>query len=746
MPPDRVALITNFVPPYRIPVFEELARRVGDLRIFISTAMEPDRPWRAEFGGLRVEVQRNVTLNGLWRHPRGFREPLCIHVPYDTLWRLFRTRPRVVISAEMGLRTLQAVFYRLLRPRSKLLVWATVSEHTEQGRGAWRSRLRRFLLRHADGVLVNGESGARYISRVGVDDSRVFRVPYTTDVELFGRMSGPRAQSERRRLFYVGRLSERKGLVPFVETLREWADRNRERFVELWLTGDGPQRARLEKMELPRNLRLRFCGNVDYADLPALYAQAGIFVFPTLADEWGVVVNEALASGLPVLGSAYSQAVEELVRDGVNGWVFCPDRAEDAFRAVDRALNASPDELEAMGRAACASVSGLTPAAVAGKIADAVDEVSRGATSLPKLAILTNIAAPYRLPVYRQLARRFRLAVFTSGTESNRAHWPDAAGDEALAVRRSWGLTLERTERRNRGVYNQRFFHITPGYLVDLLRLRPDAIVTNEIGFRTAVALLYGAVSRKPVWVWWGGTPHTESRLGLLRRLVRRLLVRRVPRWISYGRSSTEYLLGVGVERHRILQIQNCVDERLYREAGHPKPQLRPQPVLLCVCQMVGLKGVDRLLRAAAKLRLQGHEFSLLLIGDGPERAALERTSRGLGLEHVHFAGAVPGERMPAIYRSADCLVFPTLGDVWGLVVNEAIWSGLPVLCSRYAGCAAELLTEENLFDPLDENDFTAALRRAVRGEIPRSDPARLKPYREITEMIERDIEEVLAR
>ena len=55
-----------------------------------------------------------------------------------------------------------------------------------------------------------------------------------------------------------------------------------------------------------------------------VYAKASLFAFPTLADEWGVVVNEAMAAGLPVLGSIYSQAVEELVEDGVSGWVFRP--------------------------------------------------------------------------------------------------------------------------------------------------------------------------------------------------------------------------------------------------------------------------------------------------------------------------------------------------------------------------------------------------------------------------------------
>jgi glycosyltransferase involved in cell wall biosynthesis len=79
---------------------------------------------------------------------------------------------------------------------------------------------------------------------------------------------------------------------------------------------------------------------------------------------------------------------------------------------------------------------------------------------------------------------------------------------------------------------------------------------------------------------------------------------------------------------------------------------------------------------------------------------------------------------MRAVYASADALVFPTLEDVWGLVANEAILCGLPVLCSRYAGCAVELFPPESVFDPLNPTDFAAKLRGMVRGEIQAVDPS----------------------
>jgi glycosyltransferase involved in cell wall biosynthesis len=325
-------------------------------------------------------------------------------------------------------------------------------------------------------------------------------------------------------------------------------------------------------------------------------------------------------------------------------------------------------------------------------------------------------------------------------------------------------------------VYDERYLHLPVGQLIDLLRTRPDAILSVEMGLRTALALLYGTLTRTPVWVWWGGTLHTERDLDRARRLVRAVISRWAKRWISYGASSTEYLLSLGVPRDRILQIQNCVDETLFtahvrpgavetaaaggsagtrpgaRSAGAVRPTrsaaadepVAPRPVFLHVGQLIGRKGVDALLDAAAIVQREGRSFSLLLVGDGPEREALEARAAALGLRNVHFRPGRPPAEMPAVYRSGDFLVFPTRADVWGLVVNEALWSGVPVLASIHAGCAAELLPPEQLFDPDDPADLAAALHAALDGRVGPPDTSRLMRCAEVGDLIADEIEGAL--
>jgi hypothetical protein len=256
-----------------------------------------------------------------------------------------------------------------------VVAWAPLSELTEQSRGRFRELLRRWLLRRVDAVIVTSESGARYIRKFGFRDAAIFRVPHSTDGGAFA--ASTRAPSpvrfSNRSLLYVGQLIERKAVSAFLSALSHWAEANRAESLEFRIVGDGPLRGALESQPVPPNLSVRFWGNVAYSDLPSYYARAGILVFPTLVDEWGLVVNEAMAAGLPVLGSLNSQAVEEMVEDGRTGWTFRPDRPEEILAALNRALSTPVDELGLM-RARCRErARDFTPEVAAGRMLAAIE-------------------------------------------------------------------------------------------------------------------------------------------------------------------------------------------------------------------------------------------------------------------------------------------------------------------------------------------------------------------------------------
>jgi glycosyltransferase involved in cell wall biosynthesis len=106
------------------------------------------------------------------------------------------------------------------------------------------------------------------------------------------------------------------------------------------VAGDGPQRPLVERRisELGLGTRVDLLGHVPYDELPDLYASADVYLQPSLSEPWGLAVNEAMASGLPVVVSTRCGCSEDLVRDGENGYVFDPADRESLHRVLDLML------------------------------------------------------------------------------------------------------------------------------------------------------------------------------------------------------------------------------------------------------------------------------------------------------------------------------------------------------------------------------------------------------------------------
>ncbi|QXD14345.1 glycosyltransferase family 4 protein [Rhodocaloribacter litoris] len=337
--------------------------------------MEENRNWEhINVGSLDVRYQRCVTVARTWRHPANFEETTYLHIPYDTLSQLAAFNPDVIISAELGARTSQAVLYRKLHPGTRLVVYADLSERTEQGREGWRGLLRRWILRHADAIITNGTSGERYIQKLGFSPEYIYKIPYTTDLSLFAESPVICKENGQLELIYVGSLSQRKGLVIFCEHL-DACVRESKRDVRLTLVGNGPMQEEIARMKHRLAFKLNLVGDVAYEQLPDYYAAADAFVFPTLADTWGLVVNEAMAAGLPIIGSRYSQAVEELVVDGVHGWTFYPDQPETVYKALHQLFAMSAEERKEMGETARKAALEWSPELVASRFLAVVEAV-----------------------------------------------------------------------------------------------------------------------------------------------------------------------------------------------------------------------------------------------------------------------------------------------------------------------------------------------------------------------------------
>ena len=335
--------------------------------VLLSTPIEPNREFQLDWGGLDVSIQKTVTFKRRWRH-RGaemstsFVDPLYVHVPYDTTRQLNALQPDVVMSLELGARSLGAVRYCRRNAKSKSVLCTYMSEHSELNRGWARESLRRHLIRRADAITYNGPSCRRYLQRMGADTDRLYRLAYAADdrTAYQGDVSRDEAAT-RSRFLYVGQLTDRKGVLPMIRHLAAYCIENPNRHIDLRLAGEGPLRNAIDDIAKPSNLTVQLLGRVPADQLSDQMLQCGVTIAPTLADEWLLVVNEALQAGLPVIGSIYAQATTTLIRDGINGWQYDPVDPNSLAKQLDRYFALPSTELESMRIRCRQSIEHCTP-------------------------------------------------------------------------------------------------------------------------------------------------------------------------------------------------------------------------------------------------------------------------------------------------------------------------------------------------------------------------------------------------
>ena len=367
----RVALLTNFIPPYRKSLYTELDQEIDSLTIFVSQEMEKNRNWKVDHGNLKVIVQKGIRYQKTWKGTYGYNEKTVVQVPYDTFFKLKKFNPDIVISSELGVRSILSAIYCKTH-KKPLVLWLALSEHTERNKKGFRLFIRRWILKASTTILCNGTSAAEYIKSLGIE-KKMTHIPYTSDFDIKPKV--PRKNNLVKTILYTGQLTERKGIKEMSVALNNWSTSNTDKKICLLVAGEGPEKAKLAQLQNLPNIEVKFLGHVPYKKLQDLYLSSNLYLFPTLADEWGVVINEAMACGLPIIGSIYSQAAEEMIADGKTGWLFDPRDQQSFLKVLTEAIDTPPETLEKMGNRSIQIIRNFTPKMVSDRIIEVLKTI-----------------------------------------------------------------------------------------------------------------------------------------------------------------------------------------------------------------------------------------------------------------------------------------------------------------------------------------------------------------------------------
>ena len=342
----------------------------------------------------------------------------------------------------------------------------------------------------------------------------------------------------------------------------------------------------------------------------------------------------------------------------------------------------------------------------------------------PTVAVIFHHIGPYHHA--RLNAAADRLSV--TGIEwSAKGH--DAWGSPATPARyQKFSLFAEASKQYPGKAELQRAFSSA------LEQTNPDVVAVNGWNnFGSLIAANYCVRRWIPMVVMSESSRQDERRIWWKEAMKRRI-IRLYSAALVGGQRHVEYLVELGMPRERIFTGYDVVDNDYFRRRAEDvrgqKSEVRkqrslPENYFLASARFIEKKNLTRLIRAYAEYRQtsdalnqksevsdKADPWDLVMLGDGPLKSDLCRLILNLCLnEHVHLPGFKPYDELPIYYALANAFVHASTSEQWGLVVNEAIASGLPVIVSDRCGCSPELVNGNGFtFDPTNESELTARL------------------------------------
>lgn len=349
---------------------------------------------------------------------------------------------------------------------------------------------------------------------------------------------------------------------------------------------------------------------------------------------------------------------------------------------------------------------------------------------MKQVLFLTNYASPYRVRFFDQLGRTADVTVLYS--------------DRVEDIKHRDGAWFEQGEGGFRPVQLKAVAKLGDENLcpdvLQWLKKPYDAVIICGYSSPTAMlAMAYLRTRKIPFYMEVDGGLIREE--GKLKFMVKKRLVGMANRWLSTGRYTTDFLAHYGANRDRIETypfsslfekdilpgiVSPEEKERLRRELGISQSRM-----ILTVGQCIPRKGFDLLLKAAKALP---EDTALCIVGGEPTADYLT-LQKELGLNQVYFPGFQKKESLQRYYRCADLFVLPTREDIWGLVINEAMAYGLPVITTDR--CVAGLELVENgvngyIVPVEDVEALKDAMLCSLQGDLRQMGAAaleRIRPY-----------------
>jgi len=366
--PLSVAVIHNHPIHYKHLLFSELAKQGLDFEVLFTGASSGQR------------IERPLPTNGEYRYRIGCDGPYEEATPLQTarfVWRsLSELQPRVLIISGYYDVAAWVAWVWAQRHQLRTVLWAESNEF-DHPRRAWKELPKKLFVSRCDLAHVYGVSNRDYIHKLGMSKERIFVKRAVADTERFlVDDSVGSSKPSYKVLLYVGRFSPEKNLAFLLRAFRKVRQNPEDPRMVLDLVGYGPLEPELRRLtdDLGISSLVHFRGKFPQAELLPLYRSADAFILPSLVEPWGLVANEAMLCGLPVMVSTQCGCAADLIRPET-GWAFSPWDEGGLVSLLEKIAETPREALAEKGRVARELAAEYSPQNCAMIVVDTVQKL-----------------------------------------------------------------------------------------------------------------------------------------------------------------------------------------------------------------------------------------------------------------------------------------------------------------------------------------------------------------------------------
>lgn len=303
-----------------------------------------------------------------------------------------------------------------------------------------------------------------------------------------------------------------------------------------------------------------------------------------------------------------------------------------------------------------------------------------------KVFILTTVMAPYRVQLFSEIGKQCELYVCFEqmrSPERDESWYDESSANFRLVELKKWDASIKTVKAE---------------VIKHIRNIRPDIVIAYEYHTNTSLLMMsYCQLMRIPYLINCDGALLSKS----IKDIVKKFYISKAKGFISSGKMADQYLLHYGAIKNRIyfnhftslhekdiIQKVPSIEEK---EHARKINSIAEQKVILSVGQFIHRKGYDVLLKAVANLP---RNIGIYIIG-GKATPEYKQIVDEYTLENVHFLDFMSPEELSCYYIAADLFVLPTREDVWGLVINEAMACGLPIVTTDRCVAGVEMIKDK---------------------------------------------------